>query len=303
VSGGGTYSFTKRNYFMRLPTGYDPNTPVAIDMAGVGCGGNDIAGMNGDYTIPPGPSAGVNQSVTIQVGLSYVPSNSINTCATYADNFVNTPEPAYLNAIIDDISSKYCVDKNKVFVTGYSSGAWEAIMSGCANQDRVRGFGVQIGGGLRLTHAVCEAKPSAAMFVVGLQDTGNPIGPLATPLNNSYGSQGARDEQLKRNGCVASDFTFVDTCSAGATGAGQPACAAGVATGDTYGNAPHAQWNAKYPKCMMYTGCPAKYPVVWCPLNVNHGNGPNPMGTDGGAILEGYRLQGMWDFFSSLPAP
>ena len=53
----------------------------------------------------------------------------------------------------------------------------------------------------------------------------------------------------------------------------------------------------------MYTGCPPKYPVVWCPLNVNHGNGPNPMGTDGGAVLEGYRLQGMWDFFNSRPAP
>jgi poly(3-hydroxybutyrate) depolymerase len=171
---------------------------------------------------------------------------------------------------MDDIEAKYCVNTAKIFVNGYSSGAWEAVMTGCTNPDRVRAYGVQIGGGLRISHPPCMNKPAAAMFVVGTLDTGNPIGPLSTPLHDSYGSAPARDFQLMRNGCV------------------------GTAT---------ATWNAKYPKCQLYTGCPAKYPVVWCPLEVNHGNGPNPMGADGGAILEGYRLQGLWDFFDSLPAP
>lgn len=55
------------------------------------------------------------------------------------------------------------------------------------------------------------------------------------------------------------------------------------------------------------SGCPVKYPIVWCVLDVNHANGPMPMGSDGypnnGANLENYRLQGVWDFFDSLPAP
>ena len=265
VTGGGAYTWTKRNYYLRLPKGYSPDKPFAIDMAGVGCGGNDTAGSSGDYTVPPGPS----QMVALQVGLSYVPSSSVNSCSTYADDFTNTPETAYLNAIIDDISAKYCVNKNKIFVNGYSSGAWEAIMSGCTNQDRVRAYGVQVGGGLRIAHPTCMNKPVAAMYIVGLQDTGNPIGPLTAPEHDSYGSAPARDAQLLRNGCQGNGT---------------------------------AVWNTKYPKCLTYTGCPAKYPVVWCALDVNHGDGPHPMGADG-AVLETYRLQGLWDFYDSLPAP
>jgi hypothetical protein len=79
-------------------------------------------------------------------------------------------------------------------------------------------------------------------------------------------------------------------------------CAAGIADGDTFGNVPHQMWNPAYPKCQIYTGCPAKYPVVWCPIDVNHGNGPNPMGPDG-ALVTTYRFQGLWDFYKSLPAP
>jgi hypothetical protein len=143
-------------------------------------------------------------------------------------------------------------------------------------------------------------KPAAAFFVVGLLDDGNPIGPLATPKNDSIGSVAARDEMLKRNGCVAQDFQIIDTCT---TRAGVSPCAAGVQPGDTYSNVPHAMWDAAFPKCHMYTGCPAKYPVVWCPLLVNHGNGPMPMGADGGTVVENYRRQGMWKFFMSLPPP
>lgn len=270
-SNAGGYSWTKRNYFLRLPAGYTPGKPFAIDMAGGGCGGSATNGQSGSYTVPG--SAG--QAVALQVGLSYVPSNAVSSCATWANDFTDSPEPMYIKAVIDDIEARYCVDKNKVFINGYSSGAWEAVMAGgCSNADQVRAYGVQIGGGLRLTHPPCSTKPAAAIFVVGSLDTGNPIGPLAKAQNDSYGSAPARDAQLMRNGCQ------------------------GTAT---------APWNAKYPKCVSYMGCPAKYPVVWCVLDVDHGNGPMPKGPDGypdkGTLLESYRLQGMWDFFDSLPAP
>jgi hypothetical protein len=295
VNGGSQYNWTKRNYYVKLPAGYSPDKVYAVDAAGTGCGGNETSGSNGDYTLPPG-----TQMEAIQVGLSYVTSSAANpSCLAFTDDYVNTPEVQYLDAVATQVAKDYCIDKNKVFINGYSSGAWEAVLGGCTNADKYRAIGVQIGGGKRMKSPACMQKPAAAFFVVGLLDDGNPIGPLATPKNDSLGVVLARDEMLKRNGCVTPEFQIVDTCT---TGAGVSPCAAGIQPGDTYSNVPHAMWDAAYPKCHVYTGCPAKYPVVWCPILVNHGNGPNPMGSDS-TVVENYRRQGMWKFFMSLPPP
>ncbi len=306
MDGGTTYTWAKRNYFVRIPANYDPTKAYPVDMAGTGCGGGDTTGSGGDYTVPPLASGSTSQPDAIQIGLSYAESSAANpSCIAFTDDYVNSPEVQYIAAVVADISANYCVSTTQVFANGYSSGAFETVTAELSNPDKLRAVGIQIGGGLRTNHVPIMNKPIAAMFIVGTLDMGNPIGPLAAPLNDSVGSVAARDELLHRNGCVAADFQIVDTCATAAMRAANPPetplpCTAGVADGDTFGNVPHTMWNMKYPKCQMYTNCPAKYPVVWCPLDVNHGNGPHPMGGDG-AILETYRLQGLWDFYMSLP--
>jgi len=105
--------------------------------------------------------------------------------------------------------------------------------------------------------------PIAAIYVVGLQDTENPID--ADPKVDSLGSAASRDEVLKRNGCNGSA---------------------------------RAPWDANYPLCETYTGCPAQYPVVWCAVNSGH----NPSSTDPATkVTDSYRYQGLWKFFSTLP--
>jgi hypothetical protein len=296
VNAGAMFNWTKRNYYVRLPAGYNPDTAYPVDLEGTGCAGGETTGSSGEYTLP----AMNGQTEAIQIGLSYVTSSAANpSCIAFTDDYVNSPEVQYIGAVVDNVLSKYCANPQRVFINGYSSGAFEASMAGGANPDKLRAIGLQIGGGMRMKHPpYMMNKPIAAMFVVGLLDQGNPIGPLATPQNDTIGSVAARDEILHRNGCVAADVPIVDTCSAAA----MTPCTAGVMNGDTYGSAPNAVWDMAYPKCHMYTGCPAKYPVVWCPLDVNHGNGPNPMGADGGATVENYRRTGMWKFFSTLPA-
>jgi hypothetical protein len=303
VNGGSQFNWTKRNYYVRLPSGYSPDKAYPVDLEGTGCAGGETTGSSGEYSLP----AMTGQTEAIQIGLSYVTSSAANpSCIAFTDDYVNTPEVQYINAVIDDVSAHYCADKNRFFINGYSSGAFESSMAGGANADKLRAIGLQIGGGMRMKHPPYSTHPIAAMFVVGLLDQGNPIGPLATPLNDTIGSVAARDEILVRNGCVPAGTPIVDTCAHGAMVAANETnplpCTAGVADGDTYGSAPHTMWDAAYPKCQMYTGCPAKYPVVWCPLLVNHGNGPNPMGADG-TMVENYRRTGMWKFFSSLPEP
>jgi poly(3-hydroxybutyrate) depolymerase len=259
---GKTYNWTHRNYFLRLPTDYDSSKPYPITIGTSGCGGPETVGSEGGYA-PLGTAPG--ETDAIQVALSYVVSSAANAdCggAVFADDFPNSPEPQYLAAVVKDVQAKYCTDSAKVFLSGYSSGAFESITLGCASSDILRGYGIQIGGGLRQNGPMPCKGPIAAMYVVGLQDTENPIGPLQTPLHDSLGSAPARDEVLSRNGCV----------------------------GDA-----HEPWDPDYPMCEKYTGCPAEYPVVWCAITSGH------LPDQKDPAVGKYRYDGLWKFWSSLP--
>jgi hypothetical protein len=262
---GSQYGWTHRNYFLKLPQGYDGTTPFPVTIAGTACAGSETGGANGELSVP---SEKMNvENGAIKISQSYVVSDAVSSCVGFADDFTSSPEPAYIHAVIAEVEAKYCVDTSKVFINGFDAGAFQAVTAGCTNAAELRAYGVQIGGGLRLHHAPCEDHPIAAMFVVGTQDTAEPIGPLTMPQNDSNGSAPARDELLARNGCVGNDT---------------------------------APWNPSYPKCVTYTGCPPAYPVVWCPLDVPHIAGST--GADAALVLT-YRFQGLWDFYMSLPAP
>ena len=262
---GAQYGWTHRNYFLKLPQGYDGTTPFPVTIAGTACAGGETVGSSGEYSVPMGTvNAG---SDAIRISQSYVVSDSVSPCVGFADDFTNSPEPAYIHAVIAEVEANYCVDTSRVFINGFDAGAFQAVSAGCTNAAELRAYGVQIGGGLRLHHALCDNHPIAAMFVVGTQDTAEPIGPLPMPENDSNGSAPARDELLARNGCAGSDT---------------------------------APWNPSYPKCVTYSGCPAAYPVVWCPLDVPHI--AEATGSDA-ALVPMYRIQGLWDFYMSLPAP
>ena len=246
------WDYNNRNLGIQLPTNYDPTKPYPVIIAGGGCStGQD--GIGGGYS-PGGTGADA-----IRVGLSKVgdcfadggiggkTGHGCAVDAAHIGDCVDTPEVPYVNAVLDYVESRLCVDRGKVFIGGYSSGAWEAPTVSCALATRIRGMS-SVAGGLRIHRPACTG-PTAAYMIVGGVDRDNPIGPLvkdqadaasglsAGDVNNNiasndtYGAAPMRDELLIRNGCQ------------------------GTAT---------AQWNAAYPACVTYTGCPAAYPVVWC---------------------------------------
>jgi polyhydroxybutyrate depolymerase len=260
----GPYDFSHRPYSVRLPQGYDPNTPYKVTFGGGGCG---AAAGNWDGGLGLQIAGNGN---TLQVGLMY-----ITTCfedgGPDIGNRTDTPDEPYFRAVMADIEAHYCIDLSQVFVSGFSSGAWEAYTLGCAAADLIRGISAAEGG-MRDMHPPCKG-PVAAVLVAKELDGENPIGPL-DPNNaedlidinrlGSHGSAPGRDDILARNGCV------------------------GTAT------APYA--DPTYSACVQYTGCPAAYPVIWCALpGLGHGsttyNGQN------------YSPGPMWDVLGSLPAP
>ena len=232
ASGGG--SWAARTFYLRLPNGYDPTKPYPLSIGGGGCGNTDgTSGSSGGLAALPN-----GQKEAIEVGLNYMYPEGAGAC--FADDYVNTPDLPYFDAILAELEARYCIDRDRVFVDGFSSGAWEAYLLGCARAGVVRGIGTAAGG-LRKTRPPCTDSPVAAILVAGLQDTENPIGPLPPPgKNDSLGSAPARDDILMRNGCVGMGTT---------------------------------PWDPKYPACVKYTGCPEAYPVVWCAIDAGHGNG------------------------------
>ena len=262
------YDFTFRPYAVRLPANYDPNTKYAVTFGGGGCG----SGAAGFATSPSGGMQIAPNGQTIQIGLTAM-NGCFNDGGPSIGNRTDTPEEPYFRAIMADIEQSYCFDLSKVFVSGSSSGAWEAYTLGCAAADLIRGISADEGG-MRDMHPACPG-PTAAVLVAGTADTENPIGPL-DPNNasdkiaigrlGSYGSAPGRDELLTRNHCVG-------TATAALSGA----------------------LGASYPACVQYTGCPAAYPVIWCALpGVTH----NSSTSNGVSYAPGP----MWNWLGALPA-
>jgi poly(3-hydroxybutyrate) depolymerase len=187
-----------------------------------------MSGEGGGLTVLPG-----DQDSAIQVGLSYVYDDG----ACFADGYANTPDLPYFDAVLAEVEAEYCVERSQVFVAGFSSGAWEAYMLGCARGGVVRGIATAAGG-LREERPPCSGIPAAALLLTGAQDDANPITKVGS---NGFdtGSAAARDAVLMLNGCV------------------------GTTT---------AEWPF-YPTCQRYTGCPEAYPVIWCTPPGGHMDG------------------------------
>jgi polyhydroxybutyrate depolymerase len=235
-----SYDFTHRNFFLRLPVAYDAKKPYALVISGPGCGATDGISGNGGGSNPLSD----RQDVAVQVGLSYVYPMGAGAC--FADETSDTPDLPYFDAVLAEVDKAYCFDRSKVFVSGFSSGAWETYMLACARGGIIRGIGTQAGG-LRKERPPCSNVPVAAFLTAGVNDD-NPIQNVdATGFDT--GSQAARDVILKTNGCVGTATTPYLTTEA------------------------PADWH-----CVSYTGCPMAFPVVWCAITADggrHGAGSN----------------------------
>jgi len=184
----GGYTYAMRNYYVRLPAGYDPSKAYAVTFGGVGCGntGGDSGKGGGQQ------ASGIE---AIKIGLSYVYSGG----ACFEDGYANTPEVPYFDAVIKEIAANYCVNLEKVFAGGYSSGAWESATLGLARGGVIRGIATGAGG-LRANRPPPSSVPVAAILLTGEGDGANPI-------DGPTGSAALRDHILMKNGCAGTATT------------------------------------------------------------------------------------------------
>jgi polyhydroxybutyrate depolymerase len=123
----------------------------------------------------------------------------------------------FMQTLITDLESKYCIDTNRVYMTGFSQGGVFANDVACEKNSLFRAYAPVEGcgpGGLNAklspVCSVADAKP-AIMVIVGDSDT------TATPEQ----AQATRDFWIKRNGCsqtTTSSYTGCVTYSGCAEG-------------------------------------------------------------------------------------
>ena len=250
-------AFAQRSYFVRLPVGYDHSKAYPIVFYGPGCGASGVEST---------PMMNDIKSVAIHVFL--LQKDSCFSTGSYP-----SPEVPYFTQALNEVQAKYCTDAGKVYVSGFSSGAWLSSVLACAMGDRIRAIGTAAGGlnqsivdgykcpGNQLdTTPVTSHASVAGLFFTGALDTTNKAVNVGKD-GNPNGVNAARDRLIKANGCDPN--------------ASEPWV-------NTFG--------ADFCK-IWKTGCPTA-PVVYCVgPGVAHDNGqslniPN---------------KGFWEFWSSLP--
>jgi poly(3-hydroxybutyrate) depolymerase len=225
-----TANFASRRYWTRPPKNYDPNKPYTLTIWGQGCGqGNTAEGT----PISMNPASADN-SVQVELLASQKQTNHCYSAGPDGDA-PDSPELPYFDQVVKEVSDAFCIDKSRIFVGGYSSGAWFSGLMGCNRTNVVRGIGLAAGG-LQLNHDACTG-PVAALITRGTSDNGTPEAQTLA----------LRDSIRMRNGCGTTTKAWTPTWDAG-------------------------EGMANVSSCVSYDGCMAGYPLIWCPTPGGHTN-------------------------------
>ncbi|HEX3774990.1 MAG TPA: hypothetical protein VHV51_11035 [Polyangiaceae bacterium] len=223
-----SYPAYDRDYYVWLPKDYDNTKPYRVTFLGYGCG-NKYAGNTATYRLM------TQDPESIYVGMNMPPDNiATQEGPCYNDNGgLQSTEWEFFGLMGDQVEQTFCIDQNRVYVAGYSSGSWVANMFGCyfAGKDPSRKFGpdLSIRGQSTVTGGPVPSSVPCGGKVAGMW-----IHDINDPANDYGGSVMARDRVLAENGCVGSAtkaWGEIDLLSS---------------------------------VCQQYTACPLDYPVVFC---------------------------------------
>lgn len=169
-----TVGGTKRSYFFVPPASYSSAKAYPIIVGFHGGGGN---GQNGhDYFALEAPTGGQ--------ALLVFPSGNQGDGGWALQN--EGPDMLLFDAILSEVEQAYCVDRARVFATGFSYGGWMATQVACARPNVVRAISSIAGGG---PMGQCSAAV-AAMIIHGTADGAEPIAAGEASRDRFRGSNG-----------------------------------------------------------------------------------------------------------------
>jgi polyhydroxybutyrate depolymerase len=176
----------KRSYLLDVPDSVRPRapTPVLFDFHGFGhsaagvwrvSGFKDLAAREGFITVYPD---GLPVELLGRSGAGW-------QIFSLGDN----RDVAFTRAVLDDLERTYCVDRARVYATGFSNGAFFSTLLACAMADRFAAVAPVSGG--RLT-VPCDPRRAVPIIIFhGRQDDVVPV----------QQARQARDAWVEKDGC------------------------------------------------------------------------------------------------------
>jgi poly(3-hydroxybutyrate) depolymerase len=176
----------QRGWAVRFPPGYDPERAYPINLLFHGCGSKT-------NNVPMESVAG-NDAIHVR-GASV--ENCWNDLATgQVDNDTVSYDLPFIQAMIDQMKASACVDENRVWGVGYSSGAWLLTHVACKLPAAFRAVGTVAGEDWAFVRNLdtpeCGEGNVAQMYI---QDLGDP--------NNQWDDhKSAMARLVEANGCT-----------------------------------------------------------------------------------------------------
>jgi polyhydroxybutyrate depolymerase len=160
-------SAQNRGYVLSVPPSYVGTTPLPLVFVLHG-GGGSAADVRAQMDLEA-PARG--QAL-------FVYPQAINGNWDLDAEAAKNPDVALFDTLLFTVANTYCVDTRRVFVTGFSNGAYMANQLACRRGDKIRGVVSHAGGGPyenqgrydEQGHLVCPGKAVAAMIVRGDAD-------------------------------------------------------------------------------------------------------------------------------------
>lgn len=233
-----------------FPESYDGNTPLPVLFGFHGCG----SGNRGDASRTEYTDAIRNTPFASEYVVAIPISSDAGGCWNYNTDITR------VRALYDQLTSNHCIDKNRVFATGHSSGAYFAVALLTAD----------------------HAEDAEYLNLRGMAPVAaSPVGNHTTPMPVMYIENPADTERADDNAStVVGGFRNANGCSETTQpwdGAESCNSSSGGAMVD--------------PGCISYDGC--AQPTIWCSHN------DQAYGTTGHGI-PCFAAQGMDQFFKSL---
>lgn len=179
-----------REYLKFVPTGYDANEPMSLVIGLHGMTGTSekARSMFGLEAKAAGKAIFVYPQALVFTEGEFAGKTRWNFSAGSGDH-------AFLEALADAIEESYCIDRDRVFLVGFSNGAEMTAMAGCYHGDRYRAIAALAPGGLvknfPLSRETCVGEV-AAFTGVGTEDA-----------SHQAVSAHVRDHYRTANGCGA----------------------------------------------------------------------------------------------------